>query len=274
MTRSLGVKLAALIMVVCWGSLALAQSITTTALRGHVENEGAGLPGVLVTIKSPSLQGERTAYTSSNGDYTFVGIPPGDYTVTFKLQGFETVTKAQSLSATQQQSLDVKMRLSGITTATTVSARAELASTTTQASTTVTNEFINKLPVTRTILSAVGASSGVAQITSLGNAYTISGGTTADNLFTIDGAVVMDNTRGTPNNLFVEDAIQETTTSVNAVSAEYGRFTGGLVNTVTKSGGNTFSGSFRTTLTDDAWSAISPSGETRIQKVNPRYEAT
>ena len=88
MTRSLGVKVAALIMVICCGSLALAQS-TTTALRGKVENENAGLPGVLVTLKSPALQGDRTTSTSASGDYSFAGVPPGDYTVAFSLQGFQ-----------------------------------------------------------------------------------------------------------------------------------------------------------------------------------------
>jgi outer membrane receptor protein involved in Fe transport len=266
--------LALLLVLVVGAASAPGQSPTTSAIRGHVENEGAGLPGVLVTLKSPALQGERTATTSGSGDYTFVGIPPGDYTVTFKLQGFETVTKKLSVTATQQQSLDVKMSLAGITAAATVTATAETVSTTTQASTTITTDLTNRLPVARTMLSAVAASSGVAQVTGMNNAYAISGAMTSENLFTVDGAVVQDNTRSTPNALFIEDAIQETTTSVSAISAEYGRFTGGIVNTVTKSGGNTFSGSFRATLTDDAWTAISPSHETRTQKVNPRYEAT
>ncbi len=273
MTRSLGVKVAALIMVICCGSLALAQS-TTTALRGKVENENAGLPGVLVTLKSPSLQGERTAATSASGDYSFAGIPPGAYTVTFSLQGFQAVTKRIALTAGQPATQDVALALSGISTATTVSAKAETVSTTTQASTTLTSELTSKLPVGRTILASVELSSGLSRVQGLANAVTISGAQTFDNLFTVDGAVVQDNIRGTPNNLFVEDAIQETTTSVNSVSAEFGRFTGGVINTVTKSGGNQFSGSFRTSFANDAWTAVSPKSETRIQKVNPIYEAT
>jgi len=58
------------------------------------------------------------------------------------------------------------------------------------------------------------------------------------------------------------------------VSAEFGRFTGGVVNAVTKTGGNTFSGSFRTTFTNAAWSATTPANEDTPQKVNPQYEAT
>jgi hypothetical protein len=266
--------LALLLVIVVGATSAMGQSFTTGSLNGKVESENAGLPGVTVTLKSPVLQGTRTTVTSGNGDYTFVGLPPGDYDVTFTLQGFQTVTKTIKVTAGQAVKQDAALALSGVSAAATVTARAETVSTTTQASTTLTTEMTSKLPVGRTILASVELSSGLSRTTALGNAATISGGQTFDNLFTVDGAVVMDNIRGTPNNLFIEDAIQETTTSVNAVSAEYGRFTGGVINTVTKSGGNAFSGSFRTSFTNDAWTAISPSRETRIQKVNPVYEAT
>jgi hypothetical protein len=282
MTRSLGVKVAALLLLICFGSLALAQSMTT-ALRGKVENENTGLPGVVITLKSPVLQGERTTTTSANGDYAFVGVPPGAYTVTFVLQGFQTVTKTIPLTAGQPATQDAVMSLSGVTTETVVTAKSETVSTTTTASTTYTTDLTNKLPITRTLLSAVNLSAGVAQ-TAPNGAFVISGANSFDNLFTVDGAVVTDNIRGTPNNLFIEDAIQETTTSVNTISAEFGRFQGGIVNSITKSGGNTFSGSARATLANDAWTALTYKGnaatndgsfnETRTQKVNPRYEAT
>ena len=254
--------------------IALAQSVTNSALRGRVTSEGQGLGSVAVGLTSPFLQGARTAYTSANGDYVFVGLPPGDYTVTFTLQGMQTVTKTVALTAAQEATLDATLAVAGVTAAATVTAKTETVSTSLQGSTTVTADLANKLPVARTVVSAVAASSGVAQVTGLGNAFTISGGPTFDNLFTVDGAVIIDNVRATPNNLFIEDAIQETTTTVSSVSAEYGRFTGGVVNTITKSGGNLFSGSFRTTLTNDAWSAVSPAKETRVQEVSPRYEAT
>src|SRR5664279_1000885 len=122
MTRSFGVKfgvkVAALIMVICFGSLAFAQA-TTTALRGKVESDNAGMPGVLVTLKSPVLQGERTTSTSANGDYSFGGIPPGDYTVAFTLQGFQAVTKTIRLTAGQPATQDAALQLSGLSTATT-----------------------------------------------------------------------------------------------------------------------------------------------------------
>src|SRR5919206_467053 len=84
------------------------------------------------------------------------------------------------------------------------------------------------------------------------------GGLPYENLFLINGVDVNENLRGQPLLLFVEDAIQETKVSSGSVSAEFGRFEGGVVNMITKSGGNSFSGSFRTTFTNDAWRSVTP----------------
>lgn len=78
---------------------------------------------------------------------------------------------------------------------------------------------------------------------------------------------ITDNLRGTPFNLFIEDAIQETTITTAGISAEYGRFTGGVANAVTKSGGNAFSGSFRATVRNDAWRTSSPFEEPKTDDV-------
>src|SRR5258706_5808998 len=250
----------------------LAQAFTST-ISGRVTNENAGLPGVTVTAKAPQLIGSRITVTGSNGDYVFANLPGGDYTVVFELSSFQPVTKTQRLGSSQSVTIDTPMSLAGVTTSLTVAAPSETVSQTAQQSTTYTADTLNKLPVTRTILSAVALSPGINQNGPNG-AVTISGAQSFDNLFTVNGVVVNDNIRGTPNNLFIEDAIQETTTTTSSVSAEYGRFSGGVVNTVTKSGGNVFSGSFRANLTNDAWSAISPAREVRTQNVLPTYEAT
>ena len=81
--------------------------------------------------------------------------------------------------------------------------------------------------------------------TGLGN-ITISGAPTYENLFLVNGVVVNENIRGQALDLFIEDSVQETTTAAAGVSAEYGRFSGGVVNVLTKSGGNDFTGSLRT----------------------------
>ena len=49
------------------------------------------LPGVTVTVRSPSLQGTRAAITDINGNYSLPQLPPGDYSVVFEISGFGDV---------------------------------------------------------------------------------------------------------------------------------------------------------------------------------------
>ena len=51
-----------------------------------------------------------------------------------------------------------------------------------------------------------------------------------ENLFMVNGVTVNENLRGQPYDLYIEDAIQETTIATAGISAEYGRFSGGVVN--------------------------------------------
>src|SRR6476619_5205243 len=114
--------------------------------------------------------------------------------------------------------------------------------------------------------------------------YSINGSQSYENLFTLNGAVVTENLRGQPFTMYIEDAIQETTLSTAGISAEYGRFEGGVANAITKSGGNIFSGSFRTSLANDKWRtftpfestqlALNPSLALKTDKVVPTYELT
>ena len=102
-------------------------------------------------------------------------------------------------------------------------------------------------------------------------------------MFLLNGVDINDNLFGTANNLFIEDALEEVAILTSGISAEYGRFSGGVINAVTKSGGNKFHGSFRTDFTNSAWQDESrwrrtPSaagrGTTHIDKTNFIYQAT
>ncbi len=86
----------------------------------------------------------------------------------------------------------------------------------------------------------------------------IGGGFAFDNVIMLNGVDIGDNIFATPQNLFVEDAIQETQVLTSGISAEYGRFGGGVVNAVTKSGGNTFSGSGRVNFVNPSWTTATP----------------
>ena len=78
-------------------SHALAQgggASSTGTIQGRVaDTSGAVLPGVTVTAESPSMLGVQTSVTSENGNYRFPAVPPGTYTLTFELPGFNTVRR-------------------------------------------------------------------------------------------------------------------------------------------------------------------------------------
>ncbi len=87
---------------------------TNGTLSGHVaDQQGLALPGVTVNATSPSLQGVRSVVTSDNGDYAMVGLPAGEYTLSFDLSGFERVTKTVTLSPTQTLPVDAQMGIAG-----------------------------------------------------------------------------------------------------------------------------------------------------------------
>lgn len=255
------------------GAQALAQG-TTAALTGTVTSEGKTLPGVAVTVSSPALQGTRTTVTGANGGYNFSSLPPGDYKVTFDLQGLQPVTQNVRLLLAETTRADAALSLTKVSEAVTVTGAVAVLKTT-QIATNFTSKEIAKLPVGRTIRDTVLLAPGVSP-NGVNNQITISGAPSYDNLFLVDGVVVNENLRGQPHSLFIEDAIQETTVLAGAVSAEYGRFTGGVVSALTKSGGNEFHGSFRDSFSNPKWTAKTPfpTEADHLDKIDQFYEGT
>ena len=249
---------------------------TTAALTGDVTTDGKPLPGVTVTISSPNLQGTRTAVTGENGGYSFSGLPPGDYKVTYELSGLATVTKHLRLELSQTSRADAAMKVASVAEAITVTASTPTVLETPQIAATMTSKQIEALPMQRTPIAAALLAPGISGNTFSGNQFVISGSPGYDNLVMVNGVVVTENIRSQVQNLYIEDAVQETTTLTGAISAEYGRFTGGVVNSITKSGGNVFTGSIRDSLTNPKWTALTPlKSQTKpVDKTNNVYEET
>ena len=135
-------------------------------------------------------------------------------------------------------------------------------------------ELVETLPLNRTITGAAMLAPGVQSAGPSGNVM-INGAMSFESLFVVNGVVVNENLRGQPQALFIEDALQETTVKTGSVSAEYGRFQGGVVEAITKSGGNTFRGSYRATVDNDSWTALTPyPNDSRTDKALFTHEAT
>ncbi len=265
-----------LLVLILLASVPLFAQFTTGTLVGTVTTpDGSALPGVSVTIASPALQGTRTAVSGETGGYHFPALPPGNYTVTFELEGMQRVNKRVTVSLAQTARADASLSPAAVSEDITVTATALAVVETTELTTNFDVETIRELPVGRdmreTTLLAPGVTDGAVN-----DQITISGAMSFDNLFLVNGVVVNENLRGQPHDLFIEDAIQETTILTGGVSAEYGRFTGGVVSSLTKSGGNEFSGSIRDSIGNPSWTSKTDYAAQAdpIDELNETYEAT
>src|SRR5205085_3987609 len=121
------------------------------------------------------------------------------------------------------------------------------------------HDLVDALASRRDLEGIANLSPGVTESTAPNaQQLNINGAFAYDNLFMINGIDVNDNLFGSPQNVFIEDAIQETQVLTSGISAEYGRFSGGVINAITKSGGNKYSGSFRVNFSNPTWSATTP----------------
>jgi outer membrane receptor protein involved in Fe transport len=266
--------LVALAMLLVATTGLLAQSSVTGALTGTVTSDGVALPGATITITSPNLQGSRTAVSDANGNYNFAALPPGDYKVVIALEGLQTVTRNTRVTLAGTARADADLRVSAVSEAITVTASAPAVLETTEVQANFTKDTVDELPSGRTVTAVALLAPGVTA-NGPGGGMQMSGAMSSDNLILVNGANVQENLRGQSRPLFIEDAIQETTVMTAGVSAEFGRFTGGVVNAITKSGGNEFSGSFRDSFDNPAWTDSSAAGEKKADsKLNQTYEGT
>ena len=100
----------------------LAAAAQDGGISGSVTDDTGGvLPGVTVEASSPALAGPRVAFTDGDGAYSLTALPPGSYSVTFTLPGFERAEREVELSAGLTATLDVDLALGGLFEEVTVS---------------------------------------------------------------------------------------------------------------------------------------------------------
>jgi outer membrane receptor protein involved in Fe transport len=254
----------ALLLVVLAGGV-FAQGMQTATLEGTVTGaDGTGMPGVTVSVTSPALMGERTAISVAGGDYVLRGLPPGEYRIKFSLEGMKASDVTRTLPLGVSTRVDAKMSLSTVTEAITVTAAPSTVLESSTVGANIRKETVEQLPILRqptdiaSLSPGVTADRGGRATTPVAGQLSINGAMAYDNNFMVNGVNVQDNIFGNTNNLFVEDAIQETQVLTSGISAEYGHFTGGVLNVITKSGGNKFSGTFRDNLSKPTWINLTP----------------
>ncbi len=268
------------LVLACAALPAFAQGTQSGILRGAVTTaDKLSLPGATVNIKSPALQGERTMVTASDGSFQFRGLPPGTYTVTFSMSGMATIEKQVEVELGSVAEVSMVMRLANVQEVVQVTAEAPTLVTTPAINTNLKHDQIELLASRRDIEGIANLAASVTESTAPNNRQlNINGAFAYDNLFMINGVDVNDNLFGSPQNVFIEDAVQETQVLTAGIPAEYGRFSGGVVNAITKSGSNRFSGSLRLNLLDPTWSTLTPYEKahdvTVKSKLNTIWEGT
>ncbi len=221
-------------------SFAFSQIRETGVVQGNVyDASGAPLPGVSVTLAGPKLiGGARTTVTDANGFYRFPSVPVGsDYTVTAELEGFTTVKKEQiTVHANATAVIDFSLEMAKIAEEIIVVATPPVVDPKTSApaaNVVVTTELLRNIPNTQFMTNIINLAPGVTP-----GSYAFGGAGSSANAYQVDGVDVSDPEGGTPWLFMDYQVIQEAQVLGVGLPAEYGAFTGGILNTVTKSGGN------------------------------------
>jgi len=224
--------------ILCLAGLGMAQTTQTGNIVGTVTSADGALPSVTVTIKSPAMMlPSMTVVTSARGTFRFMGLPPGDYEMTFEMPGLQTVIrKGVKVSVAQNTTIDILMEQKTLEESVTVVGQSPTVDKqrTTRAAN-MDRTFLQSIPAARNLATYFNMAPGVT-------GDTAHGGSTMDNSYNLDGVNMVDPATGVPNVNFGLDIMEELSVQIGGLTAEYGSVRGAVINVVTKSGGNNFSG--------------------------------
>ncbi len=253
------------VLAACLPPAAAAQVTSATLVGTVTDQSNAGLPGVSVTARNAETGFSRTVTTSETGAYRLEFLPIGTYQVEAALSGFKTeVRRGIVLAVNDSVRIDVALQIGALSETVTVSEERPLVNTVTaDLSKTVDAAAIQSLPIVdRNVYSLLDLTpgiqsnnNGVASASAATSSLVLGfpeqrtlinggadGGTGSVNYY-LDGGINMTGLRNTGNILPNPDAIQEFKVQTNGYNVEYGRFSNGVINVVTKSGTNTLRGS-------------------------------
>ena len=225
------------------GTALSAQTPTGKMFGTVTDDQGTPLPGVTVEATSPKLVGKAAAVTDENGVYRIFALTPGLYRVTFALQGFKTVTRDGIVVEIEQSvKLNVALQAGAIEEQVTVIGQSPLIDVkSTVKGMTMTKEVFSALPRGRDFDSLVNAIPGV-QNESMLSGISVDGASGAENMFYVDGTDITNLYTGVRGQGVAFEFVDEVQVKASGYQAEYGGSLGGVVNVITRQGGNAFHG--------------------------------
>ncbi len=220
--------------------VAVGQTLTGTITGHALDEQGGVLPGVMVTLTGKT--GSQTQVTDERGEFRFVGLEPGSYSVKTELQGFKPRVESNlTVGISKNVDLRMTMAVGGLTETVEVTANAVTVDTSTTATdTNISQALLFSMPISRTnaAVNTLNYSPGVNSGSAFG------GNSDYANALLLDGVDTRDPEGGSAWTFFNYNIIEEVAVGGLGQPAEYGGFTGAVVNTITKSGGNRFSSLF------------------------------
>src|SRR5712672_1629804 len=229
-----------------------AQSNTATLSGAVTDPQGLGVKSAKITLVNKATGAERTTTADDNGRYTFVSLAPGIYRMTVDGgSGFSSLT-AEDMVVTvgEDATYNPKLQLHGVQqTVTVTSETATVETTKSEVSQTIDHRRIDNLPINgRNYINFTLTNSQTTRDVSptIGPApnsgLNVSGARARSNMVSVDGADAGDNSINGIRSTISQEGVQEFQLILSNYNAEYGRATGGVINIVTKSGGNEFHG--------------------------------
>ena len=241
-------------------TLIFAQATATAELRGRVlDPNGAAVPGAVVTATNDSKGTERSVTADGEGNFVILSLPPSTYTVKIAASGFATKTYNNvTLEVGQQSALDVDLAVGQAAGAVVdvLAGEQQLVDTErTQQSSVISGRQLNSLPINRRnfldfalLTPGVNDADNINDSTDFRVAQTpqsglsFGGNNGRGNSVNIDGSTA-DTPSGGARDVLSQEAVQEFQVDRNSYSAEFGGASGGLINIVSKTGGNKYHGS-------------------------------
>lgn len=242
--RVLGLILLACVLAALPATAGLAGKL---AGRTADATDGTPLGGVTVIVRSQSLiGGPRSTQTDADGTFAFAELPPGSYEVEFRLDGYTPlIERGVAVHLDRTTALEAALATGAVAERITVrDEAAPLVDPERAAEGQVfAEEYLRNAAIGTAGRSYHAVIAQTAGVVGVGNP-SVFGSTGGENVYLIDGGDTTDPVTATFGTNFNFDAIQEISFQTAGFEAEYGRATGGVVNLVTKSGGNRFAGTF------------------------------
>jgi hypothetical protein len=251
---------------------ASAQTPTGT-FQGTIQDpQGAAVAGAIVKLTNTATGIVKTATSDSNGRYLLPFLEPGTYTVTVEAQGFRPAAQEKVvLEVAQTRSVDFTLSVGALTERVEIVATAPVLDTQTSSmGEVIQTRTINDLPLNGR--NPFDLATLVPTVSDIGNSTIphIGGSRNSVSEEQIDGQtnILPENNVGDNYTAYnpIVDSVQEFSVQTNSLAAEYGRFGGGTISLITKSGGDTYHGSaflFARNGIFDALAFLSPPGSTK-----------